>query len=571
MTRFTQSGPRDTAPQLDGDTGFRGVVTKGEPDQLPAGALRAMTNGTCRDGTARTRAGSLTPHSLQVRTAQNVSPGPYSPDCFGSGLFSDPLGSEWLLMALTYSIWRLADGHTPVRLEIPEPLTGPVKIVQAFQTVLVFRGSDKVPWAWNGDTREPFREIDQNVSGILSPIPNGPDRPGLLPVNLQNRLIVPHSRSQIAVSDIFDYTHFDSVFADFNLTGGNDDVLTGLLRYSGAAMLVFNTQSIQILTGIEPTLTALSLEPVNDSIGCVAGGTIARLGSDVLWLSDTGVFPLREVGANSNRETPPMPISDPIEPTIERINWRFASKAVAAVWGDSYYLAVPLDDSPVNNALLVYDGRLQAWQGIHTFPLGIDALHVLDFFGRKRLHAVHYISSFVSLLYEGRHDRFADGLGFGSNNNEPVSFSATTRSYPLGDATGRKHVRRLAAYTKTWHPSTSANLAVDGVNESTVLASAQTKDRTKSMKFGEAAYVESNAGHDHGRPYREDYSLDPDVPFDPDGGIDFELEQHHRLQVATTARGRYTSITLENTEGTLALAALTIEGQASENTQQPAP
>jgi hypothetical protein len=41
---------------------------------------------------------------------------------YGSGIFSDPLGLEWLLLATAAGVWRLRDGHTPRLIETPEAL-----------------------------------------------------------------------------------------------------------------------------------------------------------------------------------------------------------------------------------------------------------------------------------------------------------------------------------------------------------------------------------------------------------------------------------------------------------------
>ena len=160
MSRFTPAGPRDTAPRSAGDGTFVGVQEKGEPEQLAPGLLRALVNGTCRDGTVRTRPGSQTPASLQMPTLRAV---------LGSGVFSDPLQTEWLLLATAGGVWRLRDGHTPFLIAIPETLTVPVRIVQAFRTVLVFRGSGLPPWSWAGDHRHAFEVIDQTTTAGTDP------------------------------------------------------------------------------------------------------------------------------------------------------------------------------------------------------------------------------------------------------------------------------------------------------------------------------------------------------------------------------------------------------------------
>lgn len=555
MPRFTPSGPRDTAPVQGGDLSFRGVVEKGEPEQLPAGALQELVNGTCRDGTIRTRLGSQTPMSLRMTTGAAV--------VFGSGVFSDPFGVEWLLLATAAGVWRVRDGYTPRLIEIPEALAASCRIVQAFRTVLLFRGAEAAPWQWDGEQTHAFEPISQASDGSTSPIPNGPDRAGLMPIVMQNRLIIPHGRASIAVSDILDYTNYDPVFASFNLTGGTDDNLTALFRYTQSELLVFNDQSLQLLAGIEPTLTSLSLSPLNDSLGCVAGGTVARLGNDVLWLGDNAVWTLREV--EQRRETAPVPLSDPIERSMQRIAWRHATPAVAAVHEECYYLAVPWEEATSNNVLLPYDSARQAWMGRHEFPTGVrfDALHRLDWFGRKRLHGVDYATGRVHLLYEGRHDYVAD-------TRNDIALQATTRAYLL-EIPERKRFRRGRIYHKSWAPTITATLQTDGVNEEVTLASAMTRDRRKYTVFGRADYTVTNANDDHAAPFRRDYSPILDDPgLNPNtSGIDPDLEQHHTLPFTLRARGRHAAIEIRNTTGTLAVTGVLLEGMPSEKADRP--
>lgn len=559
MSRFENYFPADTQPRLDGDTRFIGVADKGEPDQLPPALLRRLTNGDCRDGTVRTRAGSQTPRSLLI---------PGTPvAAFGCGLFSDPLETEWLLVATADGIWRMRDGRAPRKIEIPEAITGRVVFAQAFRTVLVLRGPELAPWSWDGNPQNAFEAISQTEGvDFTSPIPNGPDpetHTGLRPVPLNNRLIVPHGRSQLAVSDLLDYTRYDRTFADFNVTGGNDDVMTALFRYNEGTLLIFNDQSVQRLSGIDVSLANLKLEPVNDSLGCLAGGSVARLGNDVLWLADDGVFQLAEV--EQRRQTAPIALSDPILRTMQRIHWRAAKGAVAAVDGTTYYLAVPLDGSLVNNAILAYDSALGAWQGVHTFAPGtqIDALLRLDWFGRKRLHAVDLASGRTHLLYEGRFDYVGD-------ERYAVALFGETRAYRL-DTPDRKRFRRGRVYVRSWSPRTTLSLQTDGVKEAEVLALGETRNRTRHMTFGTANYLPSNVGDNHAAPHREDYSVDIGTPFNPGAnGIDFELEQEHRRPFTLRQRGRHATLRFANGAGTLAITSVVLEGAETDRADRAA-
>jgi hypothetical protein len=75
------------------------------------------------------------------------------------------------------------------------------------------------------------------------------------------------------------------------------------------------------------------------------------------------------------------PISAPIDDVIQRINRNYAYRAVATYWNNRYYLAVPLDNSVDNNAILVYNFILRQWESVDTYPSGFD---VFDFIIAKK-------------------------------------------------------------------------------------------------------------------------------------------------------------------------------------------
>ena len=65
------------------------------------------------------------------------------------------------------------------------------------------------------------------------------------------------------------------------------------------------------------------------------------------------------------------PLSDPIADIIERINDGAVEKAAGKIFNNRYYLAVPLDDSEYNNAVLVYNLLNEAWESVDSYPDGV--------------------------------------------------------------------------------------------------------------------------------------------------------------------------------------------------------
>ena len=61
-----------------------------------------------------------------------------------------------------------------------------------------------------------------------------------------------------------------------------------------------------------------------------------------------------------------VPMSEPIQPLIDRINWNAASGAAAAYHNNRLYMAVPLDGSSDNNGILIFDYLAGGWAGYDT-------------------------------------------------------------------------------------------------------------------------------------------------------------------------------------------------------------
>lgn len=556
MSRYTVTQGNDDASTGDGDAEWRGEWPQARPDQVATGFAHELENVTCSRREAATREGSYTPTSfLHAGLA-----GPL----YGSTVWSDPNGLEWLLLAAADGVWRLRDGHTPRKIAIPEALAAHVEIVPAFSFVLIFRGDALTPWVWNGKPASAFASVSQaDTHDGTVPIPNGTAKPGLRPALLNQRLFVPHDGRNLAASDVLDYTRYDHAFDDFNLSGVGDDALVGLLPFQGTALLVGNDQSIQLLDGLTGDLSGARLYPVNTSIGVCGGATMAAVGADVFFLSNPGgVYRVTQI-FQAQIATVPVPVSYPISPRIDRIHFpAAATTACAAVFDGCYWLAVPLDGAAGNNAILRYDTQLDAWQGLDTYPAGVQvsALHVTDYLGAKRLYAVDYAAGRVHLLEHGRHDVIGALAGpLVAQTFHPIAARLASRGYLLGE-NQRKRFTRGRVELRGFAPTYGVFAYAEGVNDTSEVLAVQIPDRRKYKVWGKPDYDPSNANDDHAAPDRQDYSVDVGTPFDPDeAGIDFDLEQTHSEAFTIRERGRSLQLVVTNTTGTLAVVSTQLD------------
>jgi hypothetical protein len=207
---------------------------------------------------------------------------------------------------------------------------------------------------------------------------------------------------------------------------GEGDPITALFAWKGFILLVFKQASIwsvDTTPALQANTTAdaannqtaaFVIQRVSGRVGCVASRSVSMAGNDVLWLARDGVRSLQKTLAD-----PAGAISDalsyPVDDYIQRINWSYAAGACAAYWNGRYILAVPLDNSSVNNGVLVYhaaQNRWQVWTGLQPvqfavtrFPGQPEKLAMLDARGNVTLYqdfvpqgqavAVHYRDNFA--------------------------------------------------------------------------------------------------------------------------------------------------------------------------------
>jgi hypothetical protein len=106
------------------------------------------------------------------------------------------------------------------------------------------------------------------------------------------------------------------------------------------------------------------------------------------------------------------PLSAPISDVIARINFNAVDKAIATYWENRYYLAVPLDNSTVNNAILVYNFLNKAWESVDTYnpSQSIEDFVVAKKGNRRRMFMVDRVQG-LYLLEELNWDEYDNSIG----------------------------------------------------------------------------------------------------------------------------------------------------------------
>ena len=240
---------------------------------------------------------------------------------------------------------------------------------------------------------------------------------------------------EVIISDILDSNTYDQIYAQYRFNAGASDYNVGLHSFSDDNLLVFNRNSVHLVSGAERDA---KVQLITNEVGCVARKSIVQVGNNILFLSDNGVY-----GANFqdlyNLRGNEVPLSSSINPVIQRINRAVWDKSVAVYFDNRYYLAVALDNSSVNNAILIYNFINKQWESIDTTE-DIN-WNILDLIvaGKKTDRAVYAINTLGGLhKIDARADAF-DVLATEITTEEnpagvihSIPASVTTRQFTLG-------------------------------------------------------------------------------------------------------------------------------------------
>jgi hypothetical protein len=598
----------------DGDNGFTGVNMRQTPGLLPPGVVSYAENCRFDRGSIRPRRGiKILPWTNRVEAGGIF---PVEP-VLGAGTFHDPDDRDWLIVATQNEVYYISENNGAREMILPdgETVTGPVTFTQAFDRIFMFRGEGQEPLVCNnvgtGWTLASDEFTASEDDDGTEQIPNSASA-----LYTGNRLFIPVG-DNVYVSDFLSYTRF-SLPNQFRVNTGSNDELVSLHKYDEDTIIAFKERSIYRVTGISSLATA-RLDEVTRAHGCAAAGSVVSVGQDVFFLSRDGVRAL-SVSEQGELRGVDIPLSEPIQPVMDEVDWPNASKAKGIYHRNKYYLALPLRSRPkpflpdttnigsqsdgelttssgdtlfstteltertANNAVIVYDMLTRQWCGFDTGP----ELNVADWFlakmgGSDRLFFVSnggYICLYDDELYSDWTDdkaQVSGGSYTGKIENQPIKTDLMTRAY-RGQTVSSKRFHRVDLLHSSLAPNFRVSIVTDGENEVEVVQDWKTRDRTKYSKpFDAPAYKPGNADRNYNIPHREDYALrldelptDEDVAGFPDaefplqsGDDDFvrlDREQHFDDRYRTRARGVDMLVRVENTDGLLAINAVKVAG-----------
>lgn len=541
MPRWESTAQGDTPLTLVGDNVFSGCLDMKTPDPaaMKPGTYREGYNLRIENGGAVTRFGSLCPGALNYVAYNQI---------YGIGLFSNPNGVEWNAIAVASGVWFVRDGEQARFIPLETPIDYPVEFVQAFDKLFMFRGPDLSPLMWAGDWAQFWEPLPPPTAGRTG-IPNA-----YTAEFYANRLIVPYGKDHIAVSDIGDYIEYDWLMNDFQINTGQSDVLMRVYPWIRSSLIMFKNHSTFLVSNVTGDLSEASLQVISSNRGLVGFKAVIDCGNDLYFMDYSGVYTIGQIFETSP-QIQALPISEPIKPVFDAINWTFSYNIRANTRRERLYFAVPLRNAMRPNALLVYNLILQGWESIDTFDdpdFRIDDLVKITYNSERRLFAVDRMKGKLILLEQGK----TDLLGRTSTDEYQIRTALLTRGY-LGPG-ARSNFQRVQIDTAEWNSRFKVDAFVDGTNAKSIIASTE-NDRTKYQVWGKKRWDPMNLNDDHGDAYREDYSVQLPLRIGYNG-VELEREQEDTHRARVQMFGRYCQLRISNDQGSLGVRSVIFEG-----------
>jgi hypothetical protein len=265
---------------------------------------------------------------------------------------------------------------------------------------------------------------------------------------------------EIIVSDILDQNTYDQIQNQFRIASGGADYTVALQPFAEDNLIVFNRNSIHLISGIGADLGNSVVREITREVGCCSRKSIAQVGNKIMFLSDNGVYGI-EFDDLYNLRGVSVPLSEAINPTIEDIEPTLVTNAVGVYHNNRYYLAYTPIGQTANNKIAIYNFLNAGWESIDSINQqgwnirefvragagGINSLYAIT-----ELGGIHLIDSGAAAI-----DTLALSVG-GASTTHSIDAELTTRQYTFGTM-DRKKFNAYEIHMES-SPEMESNLAI---------------------------------------------------------------------------------------------------------------
>jgi len=248
----------------------------------------------------------------------------------------------------------------------------------------------------------------------------------------------------IYLSNLLDYGpgQWNKATQSFRVGDGDGESIVAIAAMQNFNLAVLKENSVW-LVNMNPAIPIAQFQAqpqgdlVGSGVGCVGKNAWCLYQNDLIFMSQDGVQSLQRMQAATGQYQLTSPLSLPIQPLIDRINWSIAHIIRAVKYRQLAIFFVPLDNSTVNNYALVWNGRLGQWTGYWT-GWNTECACTPRFSNTLQLVLGDH-SGAVNLWKDAPASLNDDGTYL--DNGVPVSWELDTRSLVFGNFDVQKRAR----------------------------------------------------------------------------------------------------------------------------------
>ena len=174
----------------------------------------------------------------------------------------------------------------------------------------------------------------------------------------------------IWASDILDAgaNKWNHTTNSFRVGAGEGEPIIGLARGQDAWMAVFKEGSI-VMVYADPQLSSATdwnHHHLTTDVALVGKRAWTQHENDIWFMAHDGVRKLSRMPSAAGLYEVTPPLSEPLQPWIDRINRAAQNTIVAQSFGQHVLFAVPIDSATQPDHVLAYNGRIGRWMGVWT-------------------------------------------------------------------------------------------------------------------------------------------------------------------------------------------------------------
>lgn len=484
---------------------------------------------------------------------------------YAASAFRVPGADEMHVLCLEGSSLIVVPGANPRTIDYPTGTTvgSPARLVQAYNKLYLFRGESEDILCWDGSFLSDWVALDQTAyaSGYF-PVPSTS-----IATYHKNRMFYATDDDVVYASDVSYIGRLNSD-REFFVNRGSSDRIISFVPYSRNSVLVPKGRSWWMLDNLTGDLTSTEVQLLTTSYGLHAPDSVQVVGEQIFFLDRTGVY--RIVPRYDERLDPdPTPLSDKIQPLIDRVNWAYADKAQGVYFDQRYYLAVPLDDNEVNSHVLIFNLETNEWESVDSFP---TTGHAVDFWIQPIVNGKRELC-FVSPT--GVIIRY--GILFAAGDIDLDS----TRTYAdvvwesgaLAPGPGPRTPQKTTISLGTWNPTLQFH-EISGGNTRQIKTRDSNGNYQSSLTFGRTTSwrynfsgASNNSDSSHGTDGKKDYSVEFDSGFHLGSGVEFERMAECNLSLPLKFSTRGPQLRITCTTGRVEVRSIDFAGLQQAHTQ----